>query len=127
MAKILVVDDDAGVRDVFARVLKQAGYEVITAVNGQDGLEKAYLEKPDLIIWDFGMPIMQGPVAAKAVQGAGIDVPMILISAQADQAMWELCKSTYADRFDAFVAKPVIPLSLLIDEITRLLQEKSER
>ncbi|MBI4743883.1 MAG: response regulator [Actinobacteria bacterium] len=60
MAKILVVDDSPTILDVVTSVLIQEGYEVITAADGLEGLNKARSEKPDLIILDVMLPKMQG-------------------------------------------------------------------
>jgi len=58
--KILAVDDSASIRQIVTFVLKGAGYEVIEAVDGQDGLEKANRHKVNLVITDINMPRMDG-------------------------------------------------------------------
>jgi len=58
--KILIVDDEVQLRDMLKEELKDAGYEVDTAENGQAGLSKLKEYKPDLIILDIKMPIMDG-------------------------------------------------------------------
>ncbi len=60
MAKILVVDDSASIRNMVAFTLKQASYETVEAVDGKDGLAKAQKEKFDLVITDVNMPVMDG-------------------------------------------------------------------
>lgn len=60
MKKILIVDDEEMVRNFVVSVLKRAGYEIITAVDGCEGLEKIEKEKPDLVISDHDMPRMDG-------------------------------------------------------------------
>lgn len=57
---ILIVEDEPDIRDAMAEAVAQAGFEVSTAENGQVGLEKALEEKPDLILLDIVMPIMNG-------------------------------------------------------------------
>jgi two-component system, chemotaxis family, chemotaxis protein CheY len=60
MKKILAVDDSASVRQMVAFTLKNAGYEVVDAVDGQDGLAKAGKDKFDMIITDLNMPNLDG-------------------------------------------------------------------
>jgi PleD family two-component response regulator len=59
-AKVLIVDDGATQRSVYRQILNEGGYDVIEAKNGKDGLDKARLEKPDVIISDISMPEMDG-------------------------------------------------------------------
>ncbi len=58
--KILFIDDDNFLRKVYKSELKENGYEVILAADGKDGIDKAKLEKPNLIILDMILPIMNG-------------------------------------------------------------------
>jgi DNA-binding NtrC family response regulator len=58
--KILVVDDEQGILDLFKKVLDKEGYAVITALNGQEALKAVKEENPDLIILDIKMPGMDG-------------------------------------------------------------------
>ncbi len=60
MAKILVVDDDEMNRDMLSRRLLRKGYEVALAVNGAEAIEKARSEKPELILMDLSMPVLDG-------------------------------------------------------------------
>src|SRR5262247_1650657 len=59
-AKILIVDDDEGVTQTFARMLRLEGYDVRTAVNAETGLEEAERTHPDAIILDLRMPLVDG-------------------------------------------------------------------
>lgn len=59
--KIIIVDDDPDIRDVLNLTLIEEGYEVIEAENGQVGLEKIKTERPNLVIVDYNMPVMNGP------------------------------------------------------------------
>jgi CheY-like chemotaxis protein len=60
MARILIIDDDAGVRGVLKMMLERAGHEVAAATCGAEGLEKAREQKPDLVMLDIEMPGMNG-------------------------------------------------------------------
>ena len=59
-AKILIVDDDEGVTQTFARMLRLEGYQVRTAVNAENGLREAEQSRPDAIILDLRMPLIDG-------------------------------------------------------------------
>jgi len=58
--KILIVDDEVSIRRVVELKLKNSGYRVVTASNGEDGLKKIYTEKPDAVVTDINMPGMDG-------------------------------------------------------------------
>jgi two-component system cell cycle response regulator DivK len=58
--KILIVDDNEDSRDLVAKVLRQFGYGIIEAVDGEEALEKAFSEKPDLILMDRSLPKIDG-------------------------------------------------------------------
>ncbi len=59
-SRILIVDDDEGVTQTFARMLRLEGYQVRTAVNAEKGLQEADLSRPDAIILDLRMPLVDG-------------------------------------------------------------------
>ena len=70
MAKtILAVDDSSSLRQMVAFSLKAAGYQVVEAVDGQDGLEKAKLQTVDLVLTDQNMPKMDGLTLIKSLRG----------------------------------------------------------
>ena len=81
--KILSIDDSRMVHMVVAKTLKPLDVEVLTAVNGQDGIEKAEKEKPDLILLDATMPVMDGieALAALKANAATKDIPVVMLSA----------------------------------------------
>lgn len=66
--KILVVEDNEALRDILARILERMGYVPVLASHGKEGLEKAIAEKPNLIIMDMIMPVMDGWETARAVR-----------------------------------------------------------
>lgn len=63
--RILVVDDDVDISQAISRALKAKGYDVIVAYNGEEGLKKAREEKPDLMLLDIMMPVMDGFTVAQ--------------------------------------------------------------
>ncbi len=104
VALILVVDDEFSVAEVLQSVLADAGHEVVTAVNGQQGLELLGKRRPDLILLDFMMPIMDGPAMLKAIKEnpAYRNIPAVVMSSLPESAVAEAARGMYA----AFLRKP---------------------
>ncbi|CAD66743.1 response regulator transcription factor [Tropheryma whipplei] len=80
--KILVVDDEANIRDLLAASLRFAGYGVVTAGNGAGAVSAVLAEEPDLIIMDVMLPDMSGFAATKRLREAGFRCPVIFLSAR---------------------------------------------
>lgn len=80
---IVLVDDDAAIRDLYSTALTQAGYSVTTAKDGEDGLEKIKSKHPDLIILDLMMPKMDGREVLKTLQADASlkKIPVLILSA----------------------------------------------
>jgi CheY-like chemotaxis protein len=76
--KILVVDDEEGLRLLYEEVLKEEGYEVLTAKNGREAIQQLEAGKPDLIILDIVMPVMDGMEALGRIVGKDRKIPIIL-------------------------------------------------
>lgn len=83
--KIMVIDDDATLLNLLQQSLGKAGYEVITATNGLDGLQKMYEEHPDLIILDVMMPRMDGWETCRRIREMS-QVPIIMLTAKDEEA-----------------------------------------
>lgn len=77
--KILVIDDDASIRESMQRVFTKEGAQVITAADGQQGLRQLYLHHPDLVILDILMPILDGWETCRQIRLMS-DVPIILLT-----------------------------------------------
>ena len=80
-AKILVVDDELYVRRLLQEVAKKAGYEVSTAENGLEAVEKARTERPNVILMDIRMPVMDGMEAFSLIHQESPDIAIILLTA----------------------------------------------
>ena len=78
--KILVVEDEPGIRLSLSDELESAGYEVYTAENGEKGLASAERERPDLIILDLMMPVLDGTEVCKRLRMRGDRTPIIMLT-----------------------------------------------
>jgi len=110
-AKILVVDDTPSNVKVLRTLLAVRGYTVITAENGQDALDKAASEPPELILMDVVMPVMDGYEACRRLRAlpATKDVPIVMVTASGPQ---EKAKALAVGAND-LIMKPVDPEAVL--------------
>jgi CheY-like chemotaxis protein len=83
--RVLVVDDDASIRELLSTVLEDDGYEVVPAKNGQDALAVCDRWRPDVIVLDLMMPVMDGWTFAKRLHERD-DIPIVVLSAVTDLA-----------------------------------------
>ena len=120
MAKILLVEDQEENRDMLSRRLKKRGYEVSIAVDGAEGVEKARIEAPDLILMDMSLPVMDGWEATrtlKAEEGTRA-IPVVALTAHAMSTDREKALEAGCD---AYETKP-IELPRLLETMEKLLQ-----
>jgi pilus assembly protein CpaE len=111
--KVLVVDDDLNIQRVLVFTLKQEGFDVVVASDGQAGVEMATSAQPDLILMDVAMPKLDGYAATQQIRAAEADgrrVPIIMLTAEAD--VGERVKGLRAGADDDIV-KPFHPLELM--------------
>ena len=80
--RILVVDDDRSLRDALRRALTLAGYDVVLAEGGQDGLTKIATEVPDSVVLDIGMPDIDGLEVCRRLRSSGNRVPVLILTAR---------------------------------------------
>lgn len=97
MALILVVDDEFSVAEVLESVLADAGHEVVTAINGRQGLERLEEKRPDLVLLDFMMPIMDGPAMLKEMRMSASHhgVPAVIMSSLPESAIAAAAQGLY--------------------------------
>jgi two-component system alkaline phosphatase synthesis response regulator PhoP len=88
MTKILIAEDEPDIRDLIAFTLRFAGYEVVTGINGEDAVQLARKEFPDLILLDVRMPKMTGYDACKEIKADSTlkDIPVVFLSAKGQEA-----------------------------------------
>lgn len=81
-ARILIVDDEFGLADVLAEVLAEAGYDVAVAINGQLGLASMAERRPDLVLLDMMMPVLDGPAMLQKIRAEAeyADLPVVMMT-----------------------------------------------
>jgi DNA-binding response OmpR family regulator len=109
MTRILVIDDDTGVRETIRQTLDERGYEVITAVNGALGLAAFRDAPPDLAITDIIMPVMEGLQTIRALRCERPEMPIIAMSAGARGARHDLLEIARQLGVWEIVVKPFDP------------------
>jgi len=119
MTKILLVEDNEMNRDMLSRRLTKKGFEVVMAFDGQQGVNMASSEMPDLILLDMSLPVMDGWEAAGHLKSndATKAIPVIALTAHAMAGDKEKAIEAGADDYDT---KPV-DLKRLLDKIGALL------
>ena len=113
MAKrILIVEDQEDNRVIMRDVLSSAGYDLIEAVNGEDGVKLAHSERPDLILMDIQLPIIDGYEATRQIKGSTVlkSIPIIAVTSYALSG--DEVKARAAG-CDGYIAKPYSPRELL--------------
>ena len=117
--RILVVDDEIYIVHILDFSLGMEGYEVITALDGEEALRKASETKPDLIVLDIMMPKMDGYETCKALKAdeATKDIPVILLSAKGRNVDMQ---TGYDVGADEYITKPFSPRKL-VDRINTML------
>ena len=120
-SQILIVDDCDAIRECMADVLKTRGYEVTTAVDGQDALAKFDLLKPDLLVIDLTMPRMDGLELCRRLRGIS-SVPIIIVTGQLSG---EESVKAFEAGADACLSKP-FDLGEFTSQVRRLLNLKFE-
>ena len=124
MAKVLLVEDNEMNRDILFRRLSRRGYVVVFAVNGQQGVEMARSEEPDIILMDMSLPVMDGWEATRRLKSDNAirNVPVIGLTAHAMSGDQEKALAAGCDDYDT---KPV-ELDRLIEKMERLLSQRQK-
>jgi CheY-like chemotaxis protein len=122
VALILVVDDEFSVAEVLQSVLSDAGHDVVTAVNGRQGLERLGERRPDLVLLDFMMPIMDGPAMLRAMRQNPLyrDIPAVMMSSLPESAVTDAARGL----FKAFLRKP-FRVAAVTDTVKTVLGQQS--
>lgn len=119
MAKILLVEDNEMNRDMLSRRLQRRGYEVVMALDGRQGVQMALSERPDLILIDMNLPVLDGWEASRQIKAAAETrtIPLIALTAHAMSGDREKALAVGCDDYDT---KP-IDLERLLAKVEALL------
>ena len=121
MAKILIVEDNEMNRDMLSRRLERRGFAIVMAMDGQQGVEMTRSERPDLILMDMSMPVMDGWAATQAIKADPelSKIPVIALTAHAMAGDREKAMAAGCDDYDT---KP-IELPRLLEKIGKFLPD----
>ena len=110
--RILVVEDQQDLRDVLRTLLTGSGYEIIEAADGKAGVAQAKTERPDLILMDIQMPVLDGYDATRQIKANPNlkSTPIIAVSSFAMKGDEEKARASGCDHY---VTKPYSPVQLL--------------
>lgn len=122
MPTILVVDDEPAINDIIRLVLEEEGYKVITAANGRQALELAASARPDLLLCDVMMPLMDGRSVCRAINRDPElrGIPVVLMSAVPDMLSRADCN------YAAFIRKP-FDIELVVRTVEKVLAAQDGR
>ena len=117
MTKIMIAEDERDIRDLIAFTLRFAGYEVLTANNGEECVTMTQKELPDLVLTDVRMPKMTGYEACKQIKADPTTqhIPVVFLSAKGQEAE---VQTGLASGADEYLLKPFAP-----DQLTRKVAE----
>ena len=101
MARIVVADDDVDVRTLVVLKLESSGHQVVQVENGAQAVDRCRLERPDLVVLDLMMPVLDGYGVLERLKGGSM--PIVVVSAKAEQADVDRAMDLGATEF---VAKP---------------------
>jgi CheY-like chemotaxis protein len=120
MPKILLVEDNDINRDMLSRRLERKGYQVIMAINGTEGVAKTLSDRPDIVLMDLHLPILDGWAATQQIKANPQTraIPVIALTADAFGGEREKALAAGCDEYET---KPV-DLPRLLQKITKLIE-----
>ncbi len=120
MPRILIVEDNQENRDMLSRRLERKGYQTLIAVDGQAGVDAALRERPDLVLMDMSLPVIDGWEATRRIKAdaEGARIPIIALTAHAMAGDRERAMQAGCDEYDT---KPV-ELPRLLEKMRALLE-----
>lgn len=124
LVKVLIIDDDENVRHSIASYLRDSGYRTCEAVDGEEGLARMAIEKPELVLCDLRMPKLDGINVLKVIADAYSHVPIIVISGAG--VMSDAVEALRLGASD-YLIKPILDLEVLVHAIERSLERFSLR
>jgi CheY-like chemotaxis protein len=121
MKKILIGEDNPVNRELLRELLEMQGYEIFEACNGQETLDMIETVRPDLLVLDLGMPVLDGFAAIQQIRANPATAKLRVLAATA-YAMRGDREKTLQAGFDGYLSKPISPTALK-SEVDRLMME----
>ncbi|MCG2726901.1 MAG: response regulator [Elusimicrobia bacterium] len=116
--KVLVVDDNSSFRELIEYTFRDSGFQIISACNGKQGIEKAILEKPDIILLDVMMPDFSGIEVVRTLSSKAIKIPIIVLTGtHFNSTMESLFKEEGVDKF----LSKMTPIEEIICQVKKML------
>lgn len=122
MVQILIIEDDDIVRELEESILVDAGYNVTTTKNGNEGLESAISNKPDVVVTDIFMPEKEGLETIKELRKHFPDIKILAVSGGGQIAMEGVLKIAGVFGADIVLKKPFNP-DILLEKVKELFKE----
>ena len=121
--RVLIVDDYPDAREMYSEYLQYSGFDVVEAQNGMEALQRAVDDKPDIILMDLSLPVMDGWEATRRLKAdkRTASIPVVALTGHALAGISDGAKKAGCD---AFVTKPCLPDDL-VKEIRRVLETQS--
>ncbi len=119
MAKVLIVEDEPDIRELVSFILRFAGHEVVAGANGEEAVQLAFEEMPDLILMDVRMPRMTGYDACRVMKATPSlkDIPVVFLSAKGQESEIQIGLEAGAEEY---LLKPFAP-DQLVERVTAIL------
>jgi CheY-like chemotaxis protein len=108
--RVLIVDDSRDARTIYSTYLRHLGMSVETAINGAEGIEKAKSMKPDVVVMDISMPVLEGDDAAVMLKADPLTTHIPIVAITAYGFLGRI--KARAAGFDAYCPKPCLPQDL---------------
>ena len=123
--RVLLVDDYPDAREMYAEYLQFSGFDVVEATNGMEALQSAVDRKPDIILMDLSLPVMDGWEATRRLKADDrtASIPVVALTGHALAGISEGAKRAGCD---AFVTKPCLPEDL-VKEIRKILDDNTSK
>jgi CheY-like chemotaxis protein len=125
MMKVLIAEDNAVNRELLRELLELRGYAVLEACDGKEALHMIEQERPELLLLDIGMPVMDGFAVIRRIRENPLLAPLPVVAVTA-YAMRGDREKILNSGFDGYLSKPVDARSLA-EELTRLLDRRDEK
>ena len=125
MIKVLIAEDNAVNRELLRELLEARGYTVVEACDGQEALQLIEQTKPDILLLDIGMPVLDGFAVVRKIRENPrlATLPVLAVTAYAMQGDREKILNS---KFDGYLSKPIDARSLM-EELDRLLSQRDDR